>query len=532
MALLKKTGLFCILFLLFFGCRKTTDANWDVDAVIPVVNSLLNIKNFVNDSLFQADNTGLLHVSLNRQIASLKLDSLIALPDTSAPKVPINNPFPGDFILNPGTPLTLQPADLKFDIPNGVALKRVDVRQGFLTVKFINNLTEPIDLIYQITGATKNGNPFTVKETIPSGTDTLVKAYDLSGYSLNLRGNSGLVYNTIVQTYTFGLSATASQSITLSGYQSAALLAVSYSKIVPAYAEGYFGQQTINVAQDTVKLGLTDHFRASNFMLSDATMDFTILNEFGAEFSSTLSNNKSINTPNNNSVTLQTNQLSNININRATKAGSTVFPSVKVLSFTKANSNITTFISNLPDKLTYKGNIFVNPLGNISGYNDFAFYNTGIRIMANIDIPLRFTADYFELQSNTPVDFSNVAQLEKVNYGNFAITATNGFPFAVKLQGYMYDAQNVMIDSLFVPGSNVIDGGVLNYNNEVVAPVQKKITVPINKTKIEHLRQCKIIRVVSRVIMPKNPPEIKILESYEVKVIIVANMNYNVSLGG
>jgi|GEM_PF-861247 len=531
MVLFKKTGLICILFLLFFGCRKSTDANWDVDLAIPVVNSVLNIKNFVSDSFFQADNTGLLYVKLNREVAAIKLDSIISLPDTTIPKKFINeSPFPLN--LQIGEAISAFPAaELKFNISNGVALKRVDVYKGTMTVKFVNYISQPVDLIYRISSAVKNGVPLTISETVPvDSAKPLIKTYDLSGYSLTMRGISGLVYNTIVQTYTFALSTTATSSLQLKGGEGARV-EITYSGIVPGYVEGYFGQQTIDIAQDTTHIGLSDNFKASNFLLSDATMDFSILNEFGAEFSSTLANNKSINTSNGNVITLNTSQLANINVNRATKAGATIFPSVKLISFTSSNSNIVPFISNLPDKLTYKGSIHVNPLGNISGYNDFAFYNTGIRILANISIPLKFRADYFELRTDAETDFSNIEQLDKVNYGNLQIVAKNGFPFAVKLQGYMYDVDGLLLDSLFVPGSDIIDGGVLNMNNEVITPVEKKIAIPINGSKIRNLRNCKNIKVVSRFIMPLNPPDIKILEHYEVKVNVVANLNYNVGLG-
>src|SRR3954465_242685 len=78
----------CLLFLvvLFTGCRKPTTANWDVDVAIPLVNSSLSIKNFIGDSIFIADNTGLLNFRVTREITSIKIDSLLSLPDTSISK--------------------------------------------------------------------------------------------------------------------------------------------------------------------------------------------------------------------------------------------------------------------------------------------------------------------------------------------------------------------------------------------------------------------------------------------------------------
>lgn len=530
MILLKKIRVFCLVSLLFFGCRKSTDANWDVDVVLPVVNSVLNVTNFVSDTLFSTDNTGLLHLVVNREVAAIKLDSLLSLPDTTIPKIPLLNVSPFSPTAYVGVPFNQFPASEQvFDIPNGVSLKRVDVREGSMTIKFTNNLTEPLDLIYKIQGATKNGTDLTITETIPTGTNSLVRTYDLSGYSIDMRGISGFKYNTIVQTYTVGLSTQATSSLVLK-FGDGATLDVSYSKIVPDFVEGYFGQQVIDLPLDTARFGFSDNFTASNFMLSEATMNFDLLNEFGAEFSGNLSNIKSINTQSNKVESLGSNQLANVNINRATRAGTAISPSVKSFSFNSGNSNVVPFISNLPDKLTYQGKIKVNPLGNISGYNDFAFYNTGLRIIAHIDIPLKYTADYFELRNTTKVDFSNVAQLDKVNAGNLVILASNGYPFSVRLQAYMYDENSAILDSLFITGANTLDRGTVNFANEVISPTQKRILIPVGQNKIINLKRCKSIKVVSKFLMPTNPPAIKIQENYELKLNIIAELNYNVGL--
>jgi hypothetical protein len=528
MVFFKRFSIFIVFSLFFANCRKPSDANWDIDATLPLVNSVLNIQDYLGDTLFSTDASGLLHFVYNNEVASIKLDSLVNLPDTSI-VTSFTSTIPVNITLQPGESLALfAPTEIKFNISNGIEIKTATIKSCVMNVKFSNFISQPMDLICEIPSATKNGKKFIIKETIPFGTNTLIKSYDLAGYDLNMRGLNGLQYNTIVQTYTLGLNPGAN-SVTVA-YGDGAKVEVSYSEIVPEYIEGYFGQQTIDVALDTVRFGFSENFQADDFMLSDATMNFKILNEFGAEFSASLYNIKSINTAKPKVVTLQTNQLANININRATKSGTSINPSSKNILFNRTNSNIIDFISNLPDKLTYEGKIQVNPLGNISGHNDFAFYNTGIRIVADIDIPLRYTASNFHLQTTNEVDFSAAEQLDKVNFGSFVVLATNGFPFDVILQAYMYDENKTIIDSLFVPGSNVIGRGTVNAANEVIAATQKNISIPIDKTKIGHLKLCKQIKVVSRLKMPPNPPEIKLYEKYELKVNIIAELNYNVGI--
>lgn len=528
MHLLKKIGVFLAFLTIWSACRKPTVANWDVDAVLPLVKSELNIKNFIGDSIFKADQTGLLNLSVNREITSIKLDSLISIPDTN--------------IVQSFTVLTLQPTpvtpgqtfnqfpstEVDFNIGNGAALKKVDVRTGTLNIAFSNKLSQPIDMLYMIPNAKRNGQPLTIFETIPPGVNSLVKDYDLAGYVFDMTGISGTKYNSVVQSYTMAVNPDAGTATIPGGVSEVAKINVTYKKLVPQYLEGYFGQDVIKIPQDTAKLNLVNNFYASNFMLNDATFNFNILNEFGAEFSGSLSNIKSINTTAAKSVALSTTQLSHININRGTKSGYTPYPSVKAISLNVNNSNIVPFLSNLPDKLTYQGEVRVNPLGNITDFNDFAFYDKGIHVIADINIPMRFNADYFRLKSNTAVDFSDVEQLDNVKTGNIVILARNGFPFKARLQAYLLDAQGNTIDSLFVPGRNIIESGQLNSQNLVVAPSSSEVRLPISTQKIESLRKTKSVQIISYFLMPVNPPDIRIYESYKFDVNIVAEVTYNI----
>jgi hypothetical protein len=528
----KKIGILVPLILLLSFCRKPNIASWDVDIVLPVVTSQLNIKNFLGDSIFKSDNTGLLNLSVTRTITAIKLDSLIKLPDTTI-KNSFITVFPG--LINPGQaiPIPVPQAELTFSISNGVALKRTDLRSGSLTVKFINEVNQPLKILFVIPSAVKNGKPFTIREIVPLAdvtmtpavNGTLTKTYDFSGFSLNMMGLNGTTYNTIVQTYTIAVDSNAAGPANVP-FGKGATMELNYANVVPDYVEGYFGQQTVAIPLDTTQLELIKNFQASNFMLSSATLDFKILNEFGAEFSANLSNIKSINGTS--VVALGTTQLSNINLNRASKVGTTVYPSVKTISLTNNNSNIVPFLSNLPNKVTFQGSIGVNPLGNISGYNDFAFYNTGIKVLADINIPFKFNANYFKLVSNTKVDFANVTSLDKVNSGKFIISANNGYPFSTRLQAYLLDEQGQKIDSLFVINSNVLQPGRVDAQNVVVEAIKSSIEMSIDKSKIQNLKKSKLIRIETYFIMPPNPPDIKIYENYSFDVNIVAELNYNV----
>jgi hypothetical protein len=521
---LKKLLVLLPLLAVLWFCRKPTQASWDTDLVLPVVSSELNIKNFLGDSVFKSDNTGLLNLAVTRTITAIQLDSLIKVPDTT-----IVNSFTipcFNCVLTPGQTFTqFPPSELTFSIGNNAAIKRIDVKSGALRVRYTNDTKQPLVLMYIIPNAKKNGQSLSFTETVPPLPDSLVKIYDLTDYSFNMTGLTGNKYNTIAQTYTMMISPTAPGNDTVF-FGQGATVKLSYKNLVPNYIEGYFGQQEIDIKPDTTKLDILKSFEASNFILSDANLSFKIVNEFGAEFTANLNGIKSIN--GNSVVTLATTQLSNLNINSATKVGTTVFPSVHSVSFTPNNSNILPFLSNLPEKLAYQGSVSVNPLGNVSGYNNFAFYGTGIKVLADINIPLRFSANYLKLISTTKVDFAGVSQLDKVNSGKFVVAASNGYPFTARLQAYMLDDNMQVIDSLFVPGNNQIDRGQIDNNNKVTFPTISRLEIPIDAGKINNLKKCKQLKIVSYILMPPNPPDIPIYDNYEIDITITAELNYRV----
>src|SRR5687767_3677034 len=138
MSLPKRYCLYFLMSLAVLGCRKSTNANWDVDLVVPVLNSVLNIKNFSADTIFKADNNGLLHLVINREVGAIKLDSLIDIPDSTYKNVFDNKLF-FEYTVNPGQQVALDPTELKFNFGTGTQLKRADIREGKIHVKFSNH---------------------------------------------------------------------------------------------------------------------------------------------------------------------------------------------------------------------------------------------------------------------------------------------------------------------------------------------------------------------------------------------------------
>jgi hypothetical protein len=527
MRFIHKIGLFLLILAAIASCRKSFETDWDIDLEVPIARSKLNIKNFFSDTLFSPDPTGLLHLSFSRKIAGFQLDSLVQIPDTIL-KYEFTMP-PGKLYLPAGNsiPGFPQTQEINFNINNGVELRTAIIQDGHLRMVYSNTYSQPLVFNLVLPYTTIYGLPFTITETITPGTNNNVKIYDISGYTVKLTGISGNKVNSVVQVVDVKVPATA-QNDTIRGGQGVKS-EISYTDLLPYYVEGYFGQQNIDLPYDSVALNISNNLQVSNLQINSAFINFKIVNEFGVDINAQLNNIKSVNTTSATSVILNAAGLSNININRAGKTNNfsnPVFPSIKTVSVNTVNSNLKPFLENLPDYLSYEGKIIVNPMGNISASNDFAFLNTGIDIYADVDMPLQIRADYFKLISKSAIDLTSVNQIDNINYGDIVLQCTNGFPFNAVLQGYILNEQEQVIDSLFnIPG-NVIKEGTVDINNIVIQPVYTELKINLSKNKLTNLKQCKFIRFESKFVLPPQPPDIKLLDSYNLDLILSLDVNY------
>ncbi|MBK7667338.1 MAG: hypothetical protein IPJ32_08325 [Sphingobacteriaceae bacterium] len=141
-------------------------------------------------------------------------------------------------------------------------------------------------------------------------------------------------------------------------------------------------------------------------------------------------------------------------------------------------------------------------------------------------MPLQIRADYFKLVSKSAIDLTSVNQIDNINYGDIVLQCTNGFPFNAVLQGYILNEQEQIIDSLFnVPG-NVIKEGTVDINNIVIQANYTELKINLTQPKLQNLKQCKFIKFVSQFNLPPQPPDIKLLESYNLDLILSLDVNY------
>jgi len=527
---------FLLLIILLGGCRKE-NTFWEDDLVAPLAHGSLSLGNMFPDTTIKSNADSSLKIAFETALINYGIDSLLKIPDTTITTVSTNT-FLATYPFTPGASLFNTTSSTYYNFPNGVLLKYASIRTGIVKVELTNTVRQPIDYHYQLLSGKKNNQIldtiFVIPGAVYSGTvlvsvGTNTCNINLAGYDIDFTGINKNQNNTIDQDGQISISTTA-QADTLFLNQGLTSK-FTFTGIVPQYAQGYFGNEIVSIGPDTTSFDVFNTIQSGMLNLNSADVKLKIVNEFGVAMRATINNLTAISTPNAATSTLTSSTVLNAanNINGAINNGplAPVTAATKTLTLNNSNSNIKDLIGILPDKFIYQLTTQLNPQGNQGGNNDFAYYGTGFKAYLNADIPLHFSASNIMLADTVDLTLANINQLDNINRGQLILTATNSYPFAINLQGYLLDANKNIIDILFST-PNTIQAPMLDANFKVIAPLQSKLFVPLNPGKINSLKNAKYIYYSATFNTASQPSQIKFYDHYTLDLLLTADINYTI----
>lgn len=522
--------IFVLFFTLFSSCRKEFGKpSWDTQLLAPIVTASLNIDNLLPDSLLQANADSSLKLVYHNDIYKLSSDTLFKIPDTTI-HAPYTIPFAYTF--NPGQVVVSNSQSETTYQLQGAQLRKTIIKSG--AVKFIikSLIHEVTDFVYSIPCAKLNGVPFTIQISVPAAVGNIPgvasQIYDLSNYEFDLTGFTHNKVNTITTSLTASVSPLG-QAILVNPTDSL-ITDNSFSDLVPFYAKGYFGQNTFNVGPSQSEVKLFSRITDGTIQLEDVNFKLQIENPIGLDSRVYLNNFSSINSRTGTTVNLANSSIGTpININRAAESGGTVYPTYANLVFNSANSNIKALLENLPDKFGYAMQIITNPMGNVSGSNDFIYSDKLMKAIMDVEIPLSLVATNLTLVDTLNLNISNTSGIRDVHSGTVTLLANNGFPFDANMQFYLLNDANIVVDSIF-EYANTIDEAPINSSLRAIGKKLTKIVVPINENKMNLIFNTKKIKLKVKFNTSANPQKIKIFSDYAIDVKLVADANYTVQL--
>jgi hypothetical protein len=529
---MKKTGLliFCSAFVLFFACRKEMERPfWDTEILAPLVNASMSIDNILPDSILQSNPDSSMKIVYEGDIYKISMDTLFNIQDTTIHNsfnIPITYKFgPGDVVISNSI------SETTYDL-GGPQLRTVIVKRGFVNFQ-VNSLIEgKTDFTYKIPCATLAGNPFTVNVTVPAAVGSTPGVYnqtfDLTGYTIDLTGVAHNKVNTIYTSLTAGISTSQPDSVIVTPTD---LLTIdnTFSDMFPYYAKGYFGTNTINVGPEQSAFTLFNRITDGTIQLEDVDFKLKLENPIGLDARVYINNLTSVNSRTGNSISLVNSIVgSPININRAAESGTTVYPTYATFPLTTSNSNIKPMIENLPDYFGYSLKIITNPMGNISGSNDFIYSDKLLKAKMSMEIPLSLIATNLTLVDTLDLSMGS-SETQNIHSGNLTLFANNGFPFDASVQLYLLDDNNNITDSLF-SYATTIDQAMINSSLRVTGKKATKLISQVSEEKMSLLYNTKKVKLKVKFNTASQSQYVKIYSDYSIDIRLIGDINYTIQL--
>lgn len=513
--------LFIFTLFVIASCSKfATDTHWNMDLKAPLIYSRLDLKDIFGDTLAIYNPDQSVTLVLNQPITAIDNNSLIEVNDTLSNDI-VSIPFsfwvmPNQKVINKSGVYHLELGD--------VELKSAKAKTAFLFFKVKNTIKQPLLVRYEVTSSEKDGITFFVFEDVPAadanGPSVTEKFIDLAGYTMDFTGANHNLSNMVLSNTTIWIHPDA-DSVYITPKDTISVLSI-FDKLEIENVTGYFGQINETV-KDSSSLNTFSVFKSGSFHLSNVKASLDITNGLGVDVQMRINEISSGNSKLSNSIPLQHDIIGkNLNLTRASLSGNSFFPvNESIYSYDLTGSNLLKIIENQPDRLGYNINYKINPLGNISGGNDFIYSNYSLKGNIHLEIPLKVRLDSLVIQQTTSI---NTVQIEEINSGRLVIITDNLFPFDVELQFYVLDSAKNIIDSLI--GGNVISHrGVMDNQGFVLLPTTDQFVIPISSDKIQLLQTHKDI-LVSAKAQSQHIGNVQLFENYGIDIKVIMEANY------
>jgi hypothetical protein len=358
-----------------------------------------------------------------------------------------------------------------FGAAQGVKLKELKLQSGSFDYSFNSSLPETLQMLLEFTSATINGQTVQQTITVPPG-QTTTGSIALSNAVFNLASNPAQPYNQLPIAY----SASIVSSGNLVQLDSSSSLAMSFTMngIQFEHLKGFFGQDTIEIASDSIQLAL------------DA------INKLGgsisfAEPSISLDIDNSIGLP----LTMELEMTSFTSSGQASALNAPAltlpFPAVAqmgqtvsgTLTIDKNNSNIVNLLTLPKETFSYGGRVIINADTVATGTSNFVTNTSGISGDLNMELPFYFRANGIGFTDSIDLASMNIDSLGvTVNGAKLHIGSVSSLPLGVNLVLNFFDASGTLTHQETM---TLLQSGTVNPTTGIVtAPSQNTATLDLD----------------------------------------------------
>ncbi|MDF1695180.1 MAG: hypothetical protein P1U56_05085 [Saprospiraceae bacterium] len=301
-------------------------------------------------------------------------------------------------------------------------------------LNFISDFEEDVEVKVTIPQLSKNGEQFSVDLTVPYNGSIPVEytsdLFSVQGWTLESEEN---IIDII---YDARLADGSKQKFTA--------VIMAFDVIVFDYVEGYFGSEVFDINGDFIAIGILDNWVSGGLSFEDPKVKVFVENAFGFPVRS-IFNKMQVVTTTGEVLDMESEIIDN-NVDFAYPAlDEPGVVKITEFSFDKDNSNIVDLFKEKVSRVTYDIDAGANPDmdESITGFvNEDSYFLVSV----DVELPLEGTVNNLVLQDEVELDLGD---LDDITRAEFKTIVANDFPADVSLQGYIYDDNNGLLDSLF-----------------------------------------------------------------------------------
>lgn len=450
MDLNKILGCVVVLLLGLISCKREGPTSWDIAGRAPVAKGVIGWSDLIADSLLEVDEAGILHLIYEQSLVDLGVDTLVEIADTTVSKKFDPGFTGGPIEIAQGASIISLEENINLNV-NTAELREIIVESGELTYELKSYVGGQLDVNYSLPGVNVNGSGLEINVTSESADGITPWAYsntvDLTGASIDLQGINGNQFNRVASFLSVNAAASSLTPVPVYGDDSVTV-ELSFQNVRIAYARGFFGQIEGEISED-IDLSPLANIAGGSLDLEALSFELELKNYIGADAQVTFEEMKGVR--GGTEVVLDHAIINDqINITRAIDNNGTILSNSYAFVIDETNSNIVEVFEMLPTQLNVQGNISINPLGDVSGGNDFIYTSQPMEAFFKADVPLCMGMNGVFFRDTLNL---NSAEEQIVGEGQLHVRALNSFPMNAQLTLRFLNANQEEVSVLLQDGN-------------------------------------------------------------------------------
>lgn len=442
----------CLLALVT-GCKREP-TTWRVDIALPLIDDGWNwtdaIEGLSDDSALQIEQGTPAILRYQGAVANWEIASLTELPDTL-----VAQELTPDFT---GGPFPVPPGAVLLDTEEDIVFAGIDQQFSNIVLSagrieyFVESSTNGyVELQYDFPSVTIEGVPVELEVVLPPSDgdafQTEQGTIDLTGAVIDLTGISGNEINRIASHLIIGTPNDISDTAQVYGTDSIRV-EMHFQGMLVEQVAGYFGQET--EAFDAEQQVFNPNDFPSGFLQIEPTravLQFrnTIAADLRLQLDALSVDGIAVGHP-----ALGVPQL----IARANWSDGTVEPTIWEIDLLETGPSIFEMLGYLPELVEVEGEVVLNPLGDVSGGQDFLDTREPPQLFLDLEWPLEGAIENLSVVRSLEWEGEDLKGFE----GELIVRLTNGFPVQWNLQGTWAYADAALEPEVFALGLDAHPG--------------------------------------------------------------------------